>query len=168
MQLKQNFSGITKTKLLDWLKTGKGVFFTIAGIITFTITIYNQFKSDKTTEISGYVSSTTGNVTPIDATVKIISPIQGQTETDANGRFKFKLQNLQSDTFLLLIQNKKTNMETKQNEYINAGDGRKDIFVVFNSSIKDGRVYSPLGKSTFTKKPNFTKIIEGFRFPKRR
>ncbi|MEJ0101664.1 MAG: hypothetical protein WDO19_03485 [Bacteroidota bacterium] len=108
---------MTKTKILDWFKTGKGVFVTVAGVITFSITIYNQFKSDRTTEISGFVSSSTGPVTPVDATVKIISPIQGQTETDANGRFKFKFKNIQSDTFLLLIQNKKTNMETKQNEY---------------------------------------------------
>jgi len=168
MLLKQYISGITKTKILDWLKTSKGVFFTIAGIITFSLTMYNQFKGSKTTEISGYVSSSTGNITPVDATVKIISPIQGQTETDANGRFKFKLQNLQSDTFLLLIQNKKTNMETKQNEFIDAGDGKKDIFVVFNSNIRDGRIYSPLGKSNFSKKSAIVKIIEGFHIPKKR
>jgi len=30
-----------------------------------------------------------------------------------------KLQNIQSDTFLLAIQNKKTNIETKQDEYVN-------------------------------------------------
>ncbi|MEJ0101663.1 MAG: hypothetical protein WDO19_03480 [Bacteroidota bacterium] len=48
---------------------------------------------------------------------------------------------------------------------IDAGDGRKDIFVVFNSNIKDGRVYSPLGKSNFSKKtPQLIKTIrEQFR-----
>jgi predicted metalloprotease len=37
---------------------------------------------------------------------------------------------------------------------IEAGSGKKDIYVVFNAGIKDGRVYSPLGKSSGSRKAN--------------
>ena len=145
---------VTKTKIVDFFSKGKVIFVTVAGVITFSITLYNQFKRSTTTEISGFVSASRDNIVPVDAIVKISSPIQGQTETDAQGRFKFKFDNIKSDTFLLIIQNKKTNTETKQNEYVEAGSGKKDIFVLFNASVKDGRVYSPLGKSTGSKKAN--------------
>ena len=92
--------------------------------------MYNQFKSTSVTEISGFVSASRDAIIPVDAIVKISSPIQGQTETDAQGRFKFKLDNVRSDTFLLIIQNKKTNTETKQSEYVESGRGKKDIFVL--------------------------------------
>lgn len=154
---------VTKTKIIDFFSKSKVIFVTVAGVITFSITMYNQFKSATTTEISGFVSASRDNIVPVDAIVKISSPIQGQTETDAQGRFKFKFDNIKSDTFLLIIQNKKTNTETKQNEYIKAGRGKKDIFVLFNSNIKDGRVYSPLGKSNSSRKPaNVLKTIERF------
>ncbi|MFI5193130.1 MAG: hypothetical protein ACHQD7_03710 [Chitinophagales bacterium] len=139
---------VTKTSVIDFFTRGKVIFVTIAAVITFSITLYNQFKSTPTTEISGYVSADKNSLVPVDAVVKIISPVQSQTETDARGRFKFKLQNIQSDTFLLVIQNKKTNIETKQDEYVNASKGRKDIFVLFNSSTDEEKVYAPLGKST--------------------
>jgi hypothetical protein len=74
--------------------------------------------------------------------VKISSPIQAQTETDSRGRFKFKLENLQSDTFLLIIQNKKTYAVAKQNEYVNASSGRTDIVVVFGSDTRDNKIFS--------------------------
>ncbi|MES1216110.1 MAG: hypothetical protein ABUT20_11380 [Bacteroidota bacterium] len=159
---------VTKAKIVDFFSKGKVIFATVAAVITFSITMYNQFKTSTTTEISGFVSSSRDNIIPVDAIVKISSPIQGQTETDAQGRFKFKFDNIRSDTFLLIIQNKKTNTETKQNEYIEAGRGKKDIFVLFNSSINDGRVYSPLGKSNGSRKAaNVIKTIEQF-IPKRR
>ena len=120
---------------------------TTATIITLSITVYNQFKSKHVTEISGYVSATKESIVPVDAIVKIISPVQSQTETDSKGKFKFKLEDIRSDTFLLLIQNKRTNTEMKQNEYVGEGEGRKDIMVLFNSSIDDGTIYYPLGKS---------------------
>ena len=145
---------ITKTKIIDFFSQGKVIFVTIAGVVTFSITLYNQFKRATTTEISGFVSASRDNIVPVDAIVKISSPIQGQTETDAQGRFKFKFDNIKSDTFLLIIQNKKTNTETKQNEYVEAGSGKKDIYVVFNAGIKDGRIYSPLGKSSGSRKAN--------------
>ena len=139
---------VTKTSVIDFFSRSKVIFATIAAVITFSITLYNQFKSTPTTEISGYVSADKNSLVPVDAVVKIISPVVRETETDAKGRFKFKLQNVQSDTFLLVIQNKKTNIETKQNEYVNASQGRKDIFVLFNSSTDEEKVYAPLGKST--------------------
>ncbi|MBS1597437.1 MAG: hypothetical protein JST75_04385 [Bacteroidetes bacterium] len=138
---------IKKENISKWFTKGKIIFASIAAIITFSITLYNQFKSAKKTEISGFVSSAKETVVPVDAIVKIISPVQSETQTDAQGKFRFKLENLQSDTFLLLIQNKKTNTEIKQNEYVDAGNGRKDILVLFNPGVNDGRIYYQLGKS---------------------
>jgi hypothetical protein len=109
---------ITRTSILDFFSRTKIIFATIAAVITFSITLYNQFKSNHATEISGIVTTNKGYISPVDAVVRISSPIQAQTETDAQGRFKFKLQNLQSDTFLLIVQNKRTNTVTKQNEYV--------------------------------------------------
>ena len=82
---------VTKTSVIDFFSRSKVIFATIAAVITFSITLYNQFKSTPTTEISGYVSADKNSLVPVDAVVKIISPVQSQTETDAKGRFKFKL-----------------------------------------------------------------------------
>ena len=125
---------ITKASIIGFFSKGKIIFASVAAVITFSITLYNQFKSVPTTEISGFVSADKNTMIPVDAVVKIISPVQSQTETDSKGRFKFKLPNIQSDTFLLVIQNKKTNIETKQDEYVDASAGKKDIFVLFNST----------------------------------
>ena len=138
---------LKKDKIKGWFNNGKILLATSATVITLSITLYNQFKSKSFTEISGFVSSDKETTMPVDAIVKIISPIQSQTETDAKGRFKFKLEEMQSDTFLLLVQNKKTNTEMKQNEYVSASSGRKDIFILFNSGINDGTIYYELGKS---------------------
>jgi hypothetical protein len=163
---------ITKTSIVVFFSKGKVIFATVAATITFSITLYNQFKTNRTTEISGYVSANKDRVVPVDAVVKIISPIQSQTETDAKGRFKFKLQNIQSDTFLLVIQNKKTNIETKQDEYVNASSGKKDIYVLFNSYIDNEKVYAPLGKSTSPpysrRTPEVLRLIQQIHIPKRR
>ena len=163
---------ITKASVIGFFTKGKVIFASIAAVITFSITLYNQFKSTPKTEISGFVSSERNTVVPVDAVVKIISPIQSQTETDSKGRFKFKLPNLQSDTFLLIIQNKKTNTETKQNEYVDASDGRKDIYVLFNSEQDPEKVYAPLGKvmsPAYAKKsPNVIRVLNQFKFPKRK
>jgi hypothetical protein len=133
---------VTKTTILDFFSRTKIIFATIAAIITFSITLYNQFKSNHATEISGIVTANSDYGAPIDAVVRISSPIQAQTETDARGRFKFKLQNLQSDTFLLIVQNKRTNTITKQNEYVNASHGRTDILVSFDSNMRSGGTYT--------------------------
>ena len=163
---------LTKTAIINFFSQTKVIFATIAAVITFCITLYNQFKSNKTTEISGFVTASRDMIVPVDAVVKIISPIQSQTETDAKGRFKFKLENIQSDTFLLVIQNKRTNMETKQNEYVSAGSGRKDILVLFNASIDTGRNYSPFGRianpNPGRRKPDILKALQQIHFPKRR
>ncbi len=84
---------ITKASIFGFFSQGKVVFATIAAVITFSITIYNQFKSLSKTEISGFVSSDKNSVVPVDVVVKIISPVQSKTETDSKGRFKFKLPN---------------------------------------------------------------------------
>jgi hypothetical protein len=163
---------ITKASIVGFFTKGKIIFASVAAVITFSITIYNQFKHVPTTEISGLVSSDPNTVVPVDAVVKIISPIQSQTETDSKGRFKFKLPNIQSDTFLLVIQNKKTSIETKQDEYVDASSGRKDIFVLFNANQDSEKVYAPLGKSmtaAYAKKtPNVMRVIQSFHIPKRK
>ena len=163
---------ITKAAIIGFFTKSKIIFASIAAVVTFSITLYNQFKSVPKTEISGFVSADRNSVVPVDAVVKIISPVQSQTETDSKGRFKFKLPNLQSDTFLLIIQNKKTNIETKQNEYVDASDGRKDIYVLFNSDQDLEKVYAPLGKSmspAYAKRtPNVLRVINQIRFPKKK
>jgi hypothetical protein len=163
---------ITKASIVGFFSKGKVVFATVAAMITFSITLYNQFKRTPTTEISGFVSADRNTVVPVDAVVKIISPIQSQTETDSKGRFKFRLPNIQSDTFLIIVQNKKTNIETKQNEYVDASSGKKDIFVLFNSDQDTEKVYAPLGKSTSAayarRTPNVIRALQQFHFPKRR
>jgi hypothetical protein len=163
---------ITKATLIGFFTKGKLIFASIAAIITFSITIYNQFKSVPKTEISGFVSADKNTVVPVDAVVKIISPVQSETQTDSKGRFKFKLPNIQSDTFLLIVQNKKTNTETKQNEWVDASDGRKDIYVLFNADQDAEKVYAPLGKvmtpAYARRAPNVMHVIQQFHFPKRK
>ncbi len=163
---------ISKASIVGFFTKGKIIFASVAAVITFSITLYNQFKSVPTTEISGFVSADKNTIVPVDAVVKIISPIQSQTETDAKGRFKFKLPNIQSDTFLLIIQNKKTNLETKQDEYIDASSGKKDIFVLFNSDQDLAKAYVPLGKSNSPeyarKSPSVIRALQQLHFPKRK
>jgi hypothetical protein len=154
---------ITKTGIIDFFSKGKVIFASIAAVITFSITLYNQFKTNKTTEISGIVCADKEVTSPVDAVVRISSPIQAQTETDSKGRFKFKFVNIQSDTFLLIVQNKRTNTVTKQNEYVNASHGRTDIVVLFNSDMKDGRTYTTYDRndsvSHTKRKPSLRKIV---------
>ena len=161
---------ITKESVVQFFSKSKVIFASIAAFITFSITLYNQFKSDKTTEISGVVSSAKDPVVPVDAIVKIISPIQGETQTDSRGRFRFKFHNLVSDTILLVVQNKKTNTETKQNEYVDA-DGRRDIFVLFNQSQDTSKVYAPLNKVLTAeyahRKPNLNQFFQKLGIPHR-
>ena len=163
---------IAKTTIVGFFTKGKIIFASIAAMVTFTITLYNQFKSIPKTEISGFVSADRNTVVPVDAIVKIISPVQSQTETDSKGRFKFKLPNIQSDTFLIVVQNKKTNIETKQNEWVDASSGKKDIYVLFNSNQDQEKVYAPLGKSTSAayarRTPNVIRVFQQFHFPKKK
>lgn len=166
---------MTKANIIDWFSKSKVIFATIAAVITFSITLYNQFKSNKTTEISGIVSANKDLATPIpvDAIVRISSPIQAQTETDSRGRFKFKFENMQSDTFLLIVQNKRTNTITKQNEYVNARQGRTDIVVLFTSDMQNGRVYTSYDKNDTThstrRKPDVLNNFKDlFHIPRRR
>jgi hypothetical protein len=71
-----------------------------------------------------------------------------------------------------VIQNKKTNTETKQNEYVNASSGKKDIFVLFNSATDSEKVYAPWGKSGSPayskKKPDLLRLMQDLHLPKRR
>jgi len=163
---------ITKASIVGFFTSGKIIFASIAAVITFAITLYNQFKSVPKTEISGFVSADRNSVVPVDAVVKIISPIQSQTETDSKGRFKFKLPNIQSDTFLLVIQNKKTNIETKQNEWVDANDGRKDIYILFNADQDQEKIYAPLGKITspayIKRTPAVLRAFQQFHLPKKK
>jgi hypothetical protein len=153
---------ITKATLTDFFSKGKVIFATVAAVITFSITLYNQFKSNRATEISGVVSVDKDFDKPVDAVVRISSPIQAQTETDSRGRFKFKLENLQSDTFLLIVQNKRTNTIAKQNEFVNASHGRTDIVVLFDPSMKDGQTYTSYDTvHQHRRQPNLKKIFQG-------
>jgi hypothetical protein len=153
---------ITKAIIIDFFSKGKVLIATTITVVTFFITLFNQFKTSKTTEISGLVSANKDIPTPVDAIVRISSPIQAQTETDSKGRFKFKIQNLQSDTFLLVVQNKRTNIVTKQNEYVNASHGRTDIVVLFSS---DGGIYTSYDKNdslhSNKRRPSFKKVLRG-------
>ena len=153
---------ITKATIVDFFSKTKVIFATIAAIITFSITMYNQFKGSKTTEISGIVAR--GNVNdPVDAVVRITSPIIQETETDAKGHFRFKLPNLQTDTFLLVVTNNRTKTVTKQNEYVNASEGRKDIVVLFDSNMRNGGVYTTIDSSRQNRRraPNLKKVLQG-------
>jgi len=157
---------ITKTTVVDFFSKGKVIFATVAAIITFSITLFNQFKSSRTTEISGIVASDKSKAAPIDAVVQISSPIQAQTVTDKNGKFRFKLQNLQTDTFLLIVTNKRTNTVTKQNEYVNASRGRTDIVVLFDSNMRNGGVYTTTDTTRHYRKPqSLKKIFQGIFHP---
>jgi len=153
---------IAKATILDFFTKGKIIFATIAAVITFSITLFNQFKGNKMTEISGVVCTDKNGAAPVDATVSISSPVVTQTETDNRGHFRFKLANLQTDTFLLIVTNKKTHTVTKQNEYVNASNGRKDIVVVFDSSMRDGQTYTTHDTAHLHKRmPNLRKIFQG-------
>jgi hypothetical protein len=153
---------ITKPTVVEFFSKTKVIFATTAAILTFAITMYNQFKGSKTTEISGVVVSNKTNAAPVDAIVRISSPIQQSTETDRHGRFRFKLENLQTDTFLLIVQNKRTNTVAKQNEYVNASRGRTDIVVLFDSSMRDGGVYNAYDTTHHSRRaPNLRKILQG-------
>jgi hypothetical protein len=153
---------ITKATVIDFFSKTKVIFATCAAVITFSITLYNQFKSNRATEISGIVSSNRNLAAPIDAVVRISSPIQAQTETDSRGRFKFKFENIQSDTFLLIVQNKKTNTITKQNEYVNASHGRTDIVVLFDSNMKNGAMYTTYDTLHQRRRsPNLKQVFRG-------
>lgn len=153
---------ITKTTLTDFFSKGKVIFATTAAVVTFLITIYNQFKSNRATEISGIVAADKNFTKPVDAVVRISSPIQAQTETDSRGRFKFKLDNLQSDTFLLIVQNKRTNTITKQNEFVSASHGRTDIVVLFDPSMRDGQTYTSYDTvHQHRRAPSLKRVFEG-------
>jgi hypothetical protein len=152
---------IAKASISDFFTKGKVIFATIAAVITFSITLYNQFKGNKTTEISGIVCTDKNGAAPVDATVSISSPVLSQTETDNRGHFRFMLPNLQTDTFLLIVTNKRTHTVTKQNEYVNASNGRKDILVVFDSSMRDGQTYTTHDTAHLHRRmPNLGKIFQ--------
>lgn len=133
---------LTKAAVIEFFSKTKVIFATIAAIVTFFITLFNQFKgSVKSTEIAGVVELNKSTATPVDALVQIVSPIQQQTETDSHGRFRFRIPGLQTDTFLLVVTNKRTRTVTKQNEYVNASRGRTDILVLFDTSMRAGGIY---------------------------
>lgn len=156
---------ILKTTIINYFSKSKVMLATFATLVTFSITLFNQFRPHKVIEISGVVAANSDSTEPVDAIVRISSPIQAQTETDSKGRFKFKFESLQSDTFLLIVQNRKTNSIAKQNEYVNKSLGRRDIVVLFNSDIKDGQIYTSNDKRVpaprTAKRPTIKKIFRG-------
>lgn len=154
---------INKDQITGFFSKSKVIFATIAAVITFSITLFNQFKSSSSTEISGSVSSIKMAGGPVDATVQISSPMTASTVTDNHGRFRFKFENLKSDTFLLVVTNKRTGTVMKQNEYVNASRGRTDITVVFDSSMVDGQVYNASDTTRFRRRgggPNINKFVQ--------
>jgi hypothetical protein len=153
---------IAKTTLVDYFSKSKVIFATIAAVITFSITMYNQFKGAKTTVIAGIVATDSSQGPPVDAVVQISSPIQASTETDMHGRFKFKLENLATDTFLIIVRNKRTNTVAKQNEYVNASRGRTDVVVLFDEGMRAGGVYTTSDTSRHYRRPvNIRKLVQG-------
>jgi hypothetical protein len=154
---------LSKTAIIEFFSRTKVIFATVAAIVTFFITIYNQFRGgSKSTEISGVVALNKAEVTPVDAVVQIASPIQEQTETDSRGRFRFKVPDLQTDTFLLIVRNKRTNTITKQNEYVSAAHGRTDILVLFDTSMRAGGVYTTADSAHRGRRPvSIRKFLQG-------
>jgi len=153
---------LTKTAIINFFSKTKVIFATVAAIITFFITLFNQFKGSKTTEISGVVALSKAQVIPVDAVVQISSPIQMQTETDSRGRFRFKISNLQTDTFLLIVTNKRTRTVTKQNEYVSASQGRTDIIVLFDTTMRAGGMYTTVDSAHRGRRPvNIKKFLQG-------
>jgi hypothetical protein len=153
---------LTKTAIIEFFSKTKVIFATVAAIVTFFITLFNQFKGSKTTEISGVVALNKVQVTPVDAIVQISSPIQAQTETDSRGRFKFKINDLQTDTFLLIVTNKHTRTVTKQNEYVRASRGRMDIVVLFDTTMQAGGVYTTTDSAHRGRRPvSIKKLFQG-------
>ena len=155
---------INKDQITGFFSKSKVIFATIAAVITFSITLYNQFKSSSSTEISGSVTTIRTAGGPVDATVQIVSPTIAQTVTDNRGRFKFKIDNLKTDTFLLVVTNKRTGTVMKQNEYVSASHGRTDITVVFDSSMIDGQTYNSSDTTRFHRRaggPNIKKFVQG-------
>jgi hypothetical protein len=154
---------INKDQIIAFFGKSKVIFATIAAVITFSITLYNQFKSSSSTEISGSVSTIRTAGGPVDAIVQIVSPTTAQTETDNRGRFKFRIDNLKTDTFLIVVTNKRTHTVMKQNEYVNASRGRTDITVVFDSSMIDGQTYNSSDSSRLHRRqgPNLKKFVNG-------
>ena len=65
---------ITKAAIIGFFTKSKIIFASIVAVVTFSITLYNQFKSVPKTEISGFVSADRNSVVPVDAVVKFISP----------------------------------------------------------------------------------------------
>ncbi|HUB61324.1 MAG TPA: hypothetical protein VL978_11500 [Puia sp.] len=153
---------LTKTAVVEFFSKTKVIFATVAAIITFFITLYNQFKGSSSTEISGIVALNKAKATPVDATVQISSPIQMQTETDSHGRFRFRIPNLVSDTFLLIVTNKRTRTVTKQNEYVSASHGRTDIVIFFDTSMRAGETYTTTDTGRRSRRPvSIKKFLQG-------
>jgi hypothetical protein len=153
---------LTKTVIIEFFSKTKIIFATVAAIVTFSITLYNQFKGSKTTEISGVVALNKAQVSPVDAVVQISSPIQAQTETDSRGRFKFKIPALQTDTFLLIVTNKRTRTVTKQNDFVSASRGRTDILILFDTSMQAGGTYTTTDTTHHSRRPvNIKKFLHG-------
>jgi len=153
---------ILKTTITGYVSKSKVMLATLATVITFSITLYNQFRPHKSTEISGTVFLNSDSTLPADAIVRISSPIQAQTETDPNGKFKFKFDNIQTDTFLLIVQNRKTNTITKQNEYVKRSGGRTGIVILFNADVKDARISTSNDAARKSpKRPAIKKIFRG-------
>ena len=153
---------LTKTAVINFFSKTKIIFATVAAMVTFFITLFNQFKGSKSTEISGVVALNKVQATPVDAVVQISSPIQMQTETDSRGRFRFKINNLQTDTFLLIVTNKRTRTITKQNEFVNASTGRTDIVVLFDTSMRAGGVYTTADSAHRGRRPvSIKKFLQG-------
>jgi hypothetical protein len=154
---------LTKTAVINFFSKTKIIFATVAAMVTFFITLFNQFKGSKSTEISGVVALNKVQATPVDAVVQISSPIQMQTETDSRGRFRFKVNNLQTDTFLLIVTNKRTRTITKQNEFVNASSGRTDIVVLFDTSMRAGGVYTTVDTARRGRRPpvSIKKLLQG-------
>ena len=154
---------LTKAAVINFFSKTKVIFATVAAIITFFITLFNQFKGSKATEISGVVALSKAQVIPVDAVVQISSPIQMQTETDSRGRFRFKISNLQTDTFLLIVTNKRTRTVTKQNEYVSASQGRTDIIVLFDTTMRAGGVYTTVDSAHRGRRPpvSIKKLLQG-------
>lgn len=133
-----------------WLKITKfcAVVAGVAGFCATSIDLYKGWKGKQIIEISGYVSENRESLVPVDAIVKMSSPFVQETETDMAGKYVFKLQDVDSDTFLFVIQHKKNQLETKEKHFISTKNGKYTFNIVFNPDVKDGKEYSIVESSS--------------------
>ncbi|MEO6316783.1 MAG: hypothetical protein ABIU63_15230 [Chitinophagaceae bacterium] len=146
------------SKLTDFLVNNPTIkaLSVVGGSVAFIVgTGYPIYKSMQgKIKISGQITASAISQVPVNAIVKISSPIHAETDTDKKGVYRFQLEELPTDSILIVVQDKKTNIET-QEKFLVTEENEKNIFnVVFNPDEPDGKVYKESAEHT---KPVYSK-----------